>query len=449
MFSFYAFSPQEREDESARRLAQIEDAARALGWMPQAQAAGAAQIPSLSSLEWQYRKLWDDNWTAVGEGWLTNRFAQAAHETITVLLGVTQDGMCAGPEGWIDLARGRWSAAFGPDERWARQVALPDAREAGDHPHLLGQLWLWTGEWEDPPANSWEAFGRARYGTGCVVFPWGVLGASERLAGTTCFELHTSVAQKEERDLFLYGQPSVAFVEFLKVTQFLGPRYALTLGPDLNALERDVLDKIGVTDVPGSAAEPSDAGEAIRALTRTLREFSLRLFALEYDWQNVEMARTMIDGIVRATSGALIGSSLVSPLIGPVARYDRQMRSDLAHFRASEQAGITALRSQQTLAAIENTRAEYQLASAEHRLGVVALIVGTVIALAHVLDSTTVVPPLNLDWLVVRLAVVAIGVVAAAVYIFRPGKRYKQADANGGRGRGKGDGRKGRAQTGG
>jgi hypothetical protein len=36
---------------------------------------------------------------------------------------------------------------------------------------------------------------------------------------------------------------------------------------------------------------------------------------------------------------------------------DAHLRSQLAYFRASEWAGITALRSQQTLVAIENTRA--------------------------------------------------------------------------------------------
>jgi hypothetical protein len=419
MLSFYAWSPQEREEESAARLKRIEDMARALGWLPQAQTDSVVQIPFRPVLAWQYRKLWDDGWTAVDEGWLINRFAQASHETLTVLLGVAQDGACAGPEGWVDAVRGRWAAAFGPDEQWTRQVALPTATGGDDRPQLLGQLWLWTGEWAELPGTSWEAFGRVRYGTGCVVFPWGVLGAGEPLDETPCFELHTSVAQKEERDRFLYGQPSLAFVEFVKATQFLGPRYARTLAPVLNTLERDVLDKVSST---ARATEPavSDASdEVIRVLTQLLREFSRRLFELEYDWRDVELARTVIEDIMRANSGTCIGGSDASPLLGPVARYDQQLRSELAYFHVSEQAGLTALRSQQTLVDMENTRAEHRLAGVEHRLGVVALIVGTTIALAHVLE------PGDWHWLIGRLAVVAVGAIAATGYYFWPRKTEK------------------------
>jgi hypothetical protein len=118
-------------------------------------------IPFRPALAWQYRKLWDDGWTAVDEGWLSNRFAQASYEILTLLLGVTQDGACAGPEGWVAAARVCWAAAFGRE--WYRNR------------------------------------------TGYVVFPWGVLGAGEPLDEKPCFELHTPVAQKEERDLFLYG----------------------------------------------------------------------------------------------------------------------------------------------------------------------------------------------------------------------------------------------------
>jgi hypothetical protein len=238
------------------------------------------------------------------------------------------------------------------------------------------------------------------------------------------------VDQEEPRNRFFFDQPSLAFVGFVKATQFLWQRYERTLNPCLNKLERSVRDAVRNAR---AATESTVLEKVIRELTTRLQKFSRRLYELEYDSRDVELARVVIEDIIRANGGTVIGGNEASPLIGPVARYDRQMHSDLVYFRSTEQAGIRELQSQQTLVDIENTHAERQLA-------VIALILASTLGLAAVL------PPGDWQWAIkwlipglaeddrplaivsmVRVAIIILGVGLAFIYYvgFWPSKSEK------------------------
>ena len=148
--------------------------------------------------------LWNDEWCERCEGWSTHRFARGTHETITLALGVTQEGQQPKSLEWTSEARRHWEIYFKSDTEWKSAVALPDEIGAAERPKLLGELWIWTGECEEE-VDDWRVFGSARFPGGFIAFPWGALGQRQPdINDRTAFELFTSVGQREQQFVSLH-----------------------------------------------------------------------------------------------------------------------------------------------------------------------------------------------------------------------------------------------------
>jgi hypothetical protein len=371
---FLGWTPRESLVQSASRLSRLQQLLRDLDWIPE-----AASIPDRGGLQWVHRVLWDE-WSS-HEGWNVHRSAQAYHETIVVLMGVEQDGPCPALDEWLPMASAFWESHCGQSGAWSATAGLPQLAADVEPAHLLGQAWVWTGEWEQPPEGGWERFGGERYGPdGFVPFPWGVLGyrADRELP---VFALHTTTGLKAGRDEFLFSNLTVLIAEFVKATQFLRDRYQDALAPALDRLERELLAATEPDPRSGQRLSLQATERQVRDLTQLLFQFSQRLADLDEDARGLELAR---DAVAHLLGRAQAGEGPRPPGEGirmPLERLAQQVRSDLAYYRASDERGRRALEAHRTLVEIEQARGQT-------RLTVAGILVGSFVGVGQILPDT-------------------------------------------------------------
>jgi hypothetical protein len=294
------------------------------------------------------------------------------------MVGVEQDGSCFSVDDWFADAVDFWethcgsSADHAPDE-----PHTPSARDA-DYVRLLGQAWIWTGEWEQPLSGNWEADGTARYGPdGYAVFPWGLLGyrADEKLP---IFALHTTPELNAGRDQFLFSSLTVLVLEHVKAAQFLRARYQESLAPALDHLERELL---AASDPRGAQQLSLKASERkVRELTQLLFDFSQQLASLEDDARGLELARDAVAQLLNDNRTRDSNEQRGRAILAPQERLAQQARSDLAYYRASDERGRRALESHRTIAEIEQARGQT-------RLTVIGILIGTFVGIGQIIPE--------------------------------------------------------------
>lgn len=354
------WSPLEPPHLSDQRIAATEKTLRLLRYAPP-----GAQLPARSESGWRTVLQWNE-WSEKQEGFAVHRFASSFRETLTVFLGIEEDGPHPWPpERWVGRA-----CRFAQAQGWAPISAdLVPAKLVAGTPWLLGCSWLWTGEWEEPPACGWEAFGRQRYGEqeGCVLFPWGLLGHDTRTGDR--FDLHTDRAEehKAARDAFLFNELVAILGEYLKVTQDLMPRYDGRFAVPLN----DATTRI--TTIVGRQEVEQATEKTVRGLADLLFPYSRTLAELEYDIRGTTIARDQIAESFQRAGGAIVGGRRGTLLLGPVDWFARQAASDLAYYRSTEHLGRTALQAEQIIVQENQTRAEHEVAQGHIRLAVLGI----------------------------------------------------------------------------
>jgi hypothetical protein len=108
-------------DEAERRHQTLEAALRKLQWIPENhRLRPGTDVEATSSI------LWDD-WHDRRGGWSAHRFARGTHETMVLMLGVTEEGLYQGSSArWTNAARAQWEATFKSEAEWRSSVDLPD-----------------------------------------------------------------------------------------------------------------------------------------------------------------------------------------------------------------------------------------------------------------------------------------------------------------------------------
>jgi len=344
-------------------------------------------------MAWRSLRLWDE-W-GENQGWKVHRFGLAYHEEVAILLGLArqEEFRATGWEDWIHSASGEWNSLFGPPD-WATDFAPPEAAERGQRLRVLGQGWVWTGEWDAPPEERWEGLGRVLYGGGCfATFDWGLLGyrpGSE--VELPRFDVHTTVAAKADRDVFLFSALPAVLMSFLKATQFYKAQYEEVLGLRLDQREQEVRSSTETRTDPSQMPTK----QAVKELSIKLYKLSHEITRLDEYGHGLELARSaMID--LLSFHGAHGTRLLLDPAI---ERLSAQLLSDLRYYRTTETLGLRALETDRILTSIEDTRASRQLA-------VVGILVGSFVGLAKIL------PDYWSSWL--RLAISLSGAFASSV----------------------------------
>lgn len=405
-FTFLAWAPRELPPESNRNLETVERVLRELGWL-----ADDGWVPGRHRMAWARRVLWD-SWRPDGD-WLDHRFGQSYHEVLTVLLGVEQVGDLPFDDDWLDAAKAQWSQRFGADDAW--RAAFVNARDSTepDRPRLLGEFWVWTGEWPERPQAAWTELGQAEYGPNSFVpVSWGMIGCRpDDQGGVSQVDVHTTVGAKDGRDLFLYTGLTILLAELAKTTQFLQPRYEQVLGPRLDNLERKLAELVRATLPRASDVRRSvrDTENAVVALSDQLLTFSRGLADLDDDARGADIARDAIRRIL-AQAGANADGPWIEPLVWPVERFALQAHSDLDYYRTTQERARQAIQIQQTFIAIDQTRAST-------RLVIAGILLGTFIGLGQILD--------DLPMVLQLLVSVGGGLLCTLIYWFWPGRKYR------------------------
>ncbi len=250
----------------------------------------------------------------------------------------------------------------------------------------MGKAWVWTGEWEAPPEDGWEAFGSRSYDQGgFLMFPWGLLGSRPAHdKGEPRFDLHTTTELKDFRDRFLFSDLTVIFSEMLKTTGFLWPRYSNSLGKDLNDLERKIIEATEM--IPGQEGKFSiqTMEYAVRDLARQLFDLSRCLAELDQDARGAVIARDAIAQLLESNGASDGGRHYGGILLGPVDLIGRQMQTNLEYFKTTQQRGQLALDTYRTLVEIAQTKVQ-------NRLTVIGVMLGVFIGLGQLLTELPVV----------------------------------------------------------
>jgi len=276
--------------------------------------------------------------------------------------------------------------SYGAEDEWHAVVARYTDIDHKDRPRVIGEGWLWTAEWDEPPNSGWETFGRHRYGENSYVpFPWGLLGYCDSDARVR-FDVHTTTALKKRRDEFLFSTLPLVTLEYLKANQFLRYRYEHSVGPDLDNLESRILQAsvIGAKQFRGLALRVAE--KRVADLTDLVYKFSSTVADLEEDARGVEIAMDNVRQLL-GESGVSSNSIGRSAFVFPIKRLQEQVRSDLAYYGVTVDRGRQALEACRTLIEIERTRAE-------NRLVVMGTLIGSFLALGHVLHELPLVPRL-------------------------------------------------------
>lgn len=261
-------------------------------------------------------------------------------------------------------------------------VAPPEEVEAGGRPRLVGEILVWLGEWDAPPEAGWEQFAVETYASGqFALFPWGVLGYQPPGDGTPeRLDLHAALAAKPARDRFFLESLIIALMEYVKATQFLRSRFQLALSTRLNALQRQLVDAAAPSRSPGQPLSLNATERSVTTLATLAYDFSRGLAELEEDTLGVEIARQAIRETLETGGATARGPLERLPLLRPVDLQLRQMRSDLAYYRATEALGERAAAAFQTVVGIQQARVGT-------RLTIAGVLIGTFLGLGQILDT--------------------------------------------------------------
>lgn len=440
---FLARSGREDPVESRTRLDRLWELHEKLGWMP-AEADVALREPSV--LDQNYLMLARDPcWRSVSEMpkesppadaeillanaavsdgvWKARRYVQSYHEVALTMLGVTRQGVPNRDDAeWWLAAKTIWHAAYTSEEEWRPLVALPDVKEAPERPRLVGELWLWLGEWDEPPVNGWDKFATDAYqrndGYEYLVLPWGLVGLCDKSdSDIPTITVHCARRDAGERSRFVFDDLRVVIAEYVKATQLLWLRHKLHRQPALHVMDREIDSAIErfapVVDDRLDQAERTMMANATRVL-RLSKELA--------DFENDVAALGIASDAVTHRLAEAAHLSEMKPLPALTRRLDllyRQLASDLSYYRAAEARVKSMLDALGTLVEIERARVDRQLANAglkqalaANRLAVIAIFLGSFVGLGQLIDS-------DLKLVGIRLAVSLGGAVfSTLIYIF-------------------------------
>ena len=399
---FVAWLPYESQDDSSRRVSDLQRVLEAHEWVP----CDRVVVGRRSSTRTQ-RVLWGDrasDW-APKDAWNTHRFAMAYHEELVVLLGVEQDGLQPGDDGWHREAERSWGELFGQDASWRSWLATPDMIDPGGRPRLLGEAWVWTAEWQSPPIAGWEAYGRHQYAEGgFAVFPWGLLGlrALDRNE-LPRLDVHTATDDwaRKARDIFLFDELTVLLSAYTKNIQFTRARVEWTIDAMVDRLEdrilaiaREPIPRVGRISLHHTHA-------VVQQLNDLLFEFYGYSATLREDVVGARIARDVIVQVLARSDAKVVDGKDGDFLLSPHDLLIRQIESDLAYFRTMGERGERALLMHRTILEIEQARGQDRLAGA-------GLIVAAFFGLGQVFQD-------DLPW-EMRLICIVTGLTGAVYY---------------------------------
>jgi hypothetical protein len=321
------------------------------------------------------RRLWDVAPVELDGGWQKKIDGIAYAEELLAYVGLwrREDRTEANWLDWISSAEQEWERRF-PHPLSNAAIAFPDEVEHCDKPRLLGQTWLWTGEWRHVPSGDWTEFAEAMYGPGRYdIFTWGVLGYFDnrdaRGEYLPRFDLHTVEDQtiKCQRDRFLLWELPRLLSCALKADQFLRFRYQTVLRPHLEVVRAKLL---GLSK-PSYGAETTDPYELttkqsqteIGTAARYLFELTDLLVALDVDTRSVDLALDEIKRCLPSADGRqhalLVGLDLLA----------RQMRTSHEYGRATAVVAEQLLQRHSILGQIQQTTATDRLSKLGMALG--------------------------------------------------------------------------------
>jgi hypothetical protein len=303
--------------------------------------------------------VWSEPWhgaqdTAGTNTWNLHTRGLAYHDSLIVMLGVSQDGHFPESVDWHDGLE-RWACSFGIEGEWDRGIALPEVQDPGDRPRLLGQALVWTGEWDAKPSAGWRTFGEQRHEHGQqVALPWGLVQTVPAEGNIPAlFSLHVAQSEAAERNRFLYTRLLVLIMEFAKAGQFSRSQYDGILRSRLNQQEATLL---------AAARSEYDQGRRIlgserivRRLTHLIFNFLGDLADLEEFARVVELARdNMVEQLT--SGGAVLEDTKGLEIVVSTDRLARQMRSDLDYYRTTLARAQDVLEAEKSLIGIELAR---------------------------------------------------------------------------------------------
>ena len=335
------------------------------------------------SLAWQYRTLWETRWQDLPKNRLSiSAFAQTRHSDGILLLAVEEDGL-KNYKCWVDNARQLSEEIFGNETNWHKFFAFPGDDVRDGQLRVTGQAWLATAEWESKPAEGWEAYARSQqYKKGSYfLFSWGFLGYRPA-ADAGCwpsFELHVEVSARDDRNQLLYHDLPLVLIDFLKVSQFVWPRYVQQVAPDISNRENQLAARIATVDEHRVAPALETTEDNVRELSKLLHAYSINLAELSEDVHTIETDCMAVEATLRA-AGLSAATTAESSMLLEMRRIQNQLSSDLEYFKLTNQQGERSLQTLQVLVDIERARNE-------KRLVVIGIVLATLIGLTQLLPD--------------------------------------------------------------
>jgi hypothetical protein len=384
VFQFLTWETLEPNEATARRLRTLQGELHRLGWMP-----GDSRLPERSQMaDWKQR-LWDEPPAPLEDGWFKKLHGIAYPEELLVYVGLwrQEERTEENWEDWIRSAAEEWEKRF-PDWRRTVTFAFPEMIEHGDRPRVLGQAWVWTGEWDVEPSEGWETFGRSAYGPGRFrLFDWGVLGFPDdpevRPGGLPRFDLHTTTepGPKHGRSAHLLWELPRLLTSFLKADQFLRHRYQGALRPALDSARAELLDRARQSDRPesdsGSDTTMRRTQRRVEDITHQLYDLTSVLTALKVDTRSVDLALHEVRGCLPTSGGP-------EPwLVATLGLLEREMRASLDYGHMTETVGARLLEKHSIFAELEETRAT-------ERLTILGMIIGAAVSSLQLTTKVTI-----------------------------------------------------------
>lgn len=378
IFSFSTWESRESSEVTAHRLRRLGRELKNLGWMPQ-----DLTLPDRSQTAGWKERLWGDDPSHTrerDEGWLERTVGISYPEELLVYVGLLrrEDRGEDDWQAWISSTTQRWDARHPRATHWETAFAPPDRAEHDDRPRILGEGWVWTGEWDGPPGpDGWGGFGNRVYGPGRhAVYPWGLLGFPDdpkKLAdGLPRFDLHatTDPASKKARDEFLYWEFPRLLTCFLKANQFLRQRLRTSraLLEDQERRLQKLSEPPRRTEIDALGTTTQRARETINALTDHLYVFAALLTSMETDARSLDLAR---EEVRRFFPDPTVAGAPRPWLVDALELSARQLAADLDYARMTMAVSDRLLQKHAIFGEIEETRATERLTKLGMVLGAV------------------------------------------------------------------------------
>ncbi|WP_422928933.1 hypothetical protein [Singulisphaera sp. PoT] len=353
---FLGWTPRELERDSIERLESLRSTLHSFDWIPEGTA-----FPTLDLIMQADLDLWrpDERQICQVDGRARSRisFARSSYEEVIVFVGLCVEGPNteSGSEAWIKSSMNTWEDEVGPRD-WLERVIPPDDPRSGNRglPEVVGEAWVWTGEWDAPPEESWEVYGQKRYGAGRFSLPaWGLVGYTP---GTDVepprFDLHATDAKGRNRAL-AHRFPSL-LSHVLKVNHGHRKAYDGWLRPALDKSDREILDHCKPSRFLG-------VQRTIQELDKSVRSLSTALYHLDRHLVELEHRKLAIEVVLANLADSTWDDLAPTDLARGAKRFQTQLELDLKNYRATAEVGRNALGTVRTLVEIAETRNEQLL----------------------------------------------------------------------------------------